>query len=54
VKFTNSQKFRLLENQIKIYEKNIESMSKSSSGIENDLKIAKKLQHNLLPTLTAI
>lgn len=45
--------FDLLENQIKIYEKNIESMSKSSSGIENDLKIAKKLQHNLLPTLTA-
>ena len=28
-------------------------MSKSSSGIENDLKIAKKLQHNLLPTLSS-
>lgn len=45
--------FDLLENQIRIYEKNIESMSKSSSGIENDLKIAKKLQNNLLPTLTS-
>ncbi len=45
--------FDLLENQIKIYEKNIDNMSKSSSGIENDLKIAKKLQNNLLPTLTA-
>lgn len=45
--------FDLLENQIKIYEKNIDNMSKSSSGIENDLKIAKKLQHNLLPTLSS-
>ncbi len=45
--------FDLLENQIHLYEKNVENLSKSSSGLENDLKIAKKLQYNLLPSLTS-
>lgn len=43
----------LLENQIKLYEKNVENLSKSSLSLENDLKIAKKLQYNLLPSLTS-
>jgi sigma-B regulation protein RsbU (phosphoserine phosphatase) len=39
-----------LENQLDFYEKKIEKISVENKGLENDLKLARRLQKNLFPT----
>ena len=41
-----------LENQIKIYNKKINDIASNNAHLEKDLKLAKKIQQNLLPTIT--
>ena len=43
--------FDILENRLSLYEKNLEKITSKSQLLEKDLKIAQKLQRNLLPTL---
>jgi sigma-B regulation protein RsbU (phosphoserine phosphatase) len=42
----------ILENQIVFYEKKNEKITLTNLNLENDLKLAKKLQRNLLPSIT--
>ena len=42
-----------LQNQLKFYINKLEKKSSENKKIQNDLKIAKKLQNNILPTATA-
>src|SRR5574344_1455248 len=46
-----SKSFDILENRLSLYEKNLEKITSKSQLLEKDLKIAQKLQRNLLPTL---
>jgi len=46
-----SKSFDILENRLYLYEQNLEKVTSKSQILEKDLKIAQKLQRNLLPTL---
>lgn len=46
-----AKSFDLLNNRLKLYEQNIEKITTESQLLEKDMKIAQKLQKNLLPTL---
>ncbi|MBN1927426.1 MAG: serine/threonine-protein phosphatase [Prolixibacteraceae bacterium] len=46
------KQFEKLHNQLEIIEKNQEKVNQKNSKLENDLKLAKKLQRNLMPTIT--
>lgn len=45
-------KFEQLQNQVKVIENSQEKVAQKNLKLENDLKLAKKLQHNLMPTIT--
>ncbi|MCF8358686.1 MAG: PP2C family protein-serine/threonine phosphatase [Prolixibacteraceae bacterium] len=45
-------RFEQLQNQVKVIESSQEKISLKNSKLENDLKLAKKLQHNLMPNIT--
>lgn len=46
-----AKSFDILENRVKLYEQNLEKITTDNLLLQKDLKIAQKLQRNLLPTL---